>query len=85
MKRNILYFEFDNNIPFEEWVCSLSEFYQARIYKRLLKIETDGYLGDYKSVGDGVFELRFFFGSGYRVYFGFDGTDIILLLCGGDK
>jgi len=36
-------------------------------------------------VGGGVFELRFFFGAGYRVYFGEDGDTIVVLLCGGDK
>ena len=45
----------------------------------------DGNFNNYKSVGDGVFELRFFFGAGYRVYFAFDGENVILLLCGGDK
>jgi len=54
------------------------------IRKRILRIET-GNLGDCKSVGEGVFELRFFFGSGYRVYFAFDGDVVVLLLTGGDK
>jgi putative addiction module killer protein len=26
-----------------------------------------------------------FFGPGYRVYFGEEGDNIVLLLCGGDK
>ena len=42
-------------------------------------------IDNYKSVGDGIYELRFFFGAGYRVYFAFDGENVILLLCGGDK
>ncbi len=42
-----------------------------------------GNLGDYHSVGNGVFEFRFHFGAGPRVYFGFDGDELILLLCGG--
>jgi putative addiction module killer protein len=41
--------------------------------------------GDYKSVGDGVFELRFSFGAGYRVYFGEVGDTLVILLCGGSK
>lgn len=57
---------------------------ERRIRKRLLRIES-GNLGDYKSIGEGVFELRFFFGSGYRIYFGFSGETVVLLLCGGDK
>lgn len=44
-----------------------------------------GNFGDYKSIGLGLMELRFTFGSGYRVYFGFDGAKLIVLLAGGDK
>lgn len=44
-----------------------------------------GNLGDCKSIGDGVFELRISFGPGYRVYFGQDGPKVVVLLCGGDK
>ena len=45
-------------------------------------------LGNYsnvKSIGAGVFELRIFFGPGYRVYFGNDGEDVVILLGGGSK
>ena len=45
----------------------------------------DGNFGDHKGVGEGIFELRLFFGPGYRVYFAEDGDTIVLLLCGGDK
>jgi putative addiction module killer protein len=44
-----------------------------------------GNLGDFTSLGMGLFELRFFFGPGYRVYFGMQGNQWVLLLCGGDK
>ena len=38
-----------------------------------------GNLGDCEPVGDGVYELKIDFGPGYRVYFGEDGDDVILL------
>ena len=44
-----------------------------------------GNLGDYRSVGAGVIELRIHFGPGYRVYAGLQGEDLIVLLCAGDK
>lgn len=42
-------------------------------------------MGDCEPVGQGVMELRMFFGSGYRAYFAEKDNKIILLLCGGDK
>lgn len=41
--------------------------------------------GDCEPVGEGVNELRMFFGPGYRVYIGEEGNNIVVLLCGGDK
>lgn len=71
--------------PFIEWYDRIKDRGdRLRISKRLRQIEL-GSFGDSKSVGSGVYELRFFFGKGYRVYYARDGEDIILLLCGGDK
>ena len=44
-----------------------------------------GNFGDAKSVGAGVFELRFDFGPGYRVYYTERNGEIVVLLAGGDK
>jgi putative addiction module killer protein len=57
---------------------------RKRILVRVSRLQRGNY-GDYKSVGEGVSELRMFFGSGYRVYFGERGNNLIVLLCGGDK
>jgi putative addiction module killer protein len=75
----------DGRIPFLEWYYSLRDGKtQAKIDARLERVML-GNLGDYRSVGDGVFELRIKYGSGYRIYFGQIGATIVLLLCGGDK
>jgi len=38
-----------------------------------------------KSLGGGVYELKIHFGPGYRVYYGYDGPKIVVLLAGGTK
>jgi putative addiction module killer protein len=42
-----------------------------------------GNLSNAKSVGEGVLELRIDFGPGYRVDFGRDGDELIILVGGG--
>lgn len=75
----------DGRRPFDEWLDRLRDRVTlARIASRLNRVAL-GNLGDAKSVGGGVSELRLAFGSGYRIYFAQDGDRIILLLCGGDK
>lgn len=71
-------------MPFLEWLRSLEASEKEMVYERFEKIEV-GYFGDYKNLGGGVAELRIHFGPGYRIYFGRDGRDIVILLCGGDK
>ena len=44
-----------------------------------------GNLGYHKSLGNGLFELRFTLGAGYRIYFGIEENTIIILLNGGSK
>ena len=54
-----------------------------RAFRIRLNRVAEGNLGDCKPVGDGVHELRFDRGPGYRIYFGEDGDQVILL--GGGK
>ena len=44
-----------------------------------------GNTSNVKGVGRGVFELKVDFGPGYRIYFGKDGSEIVILLGGGTK
>ncbi len=71
--------------PFEEWVTSLKDPPTVRRIQARLAGVSAGNLGDVKPVGEGVSELRLKFGAGFRIYFGADGDELIILLCGGDK
>ena len=84
--RNIIIFEDGSgNEPFTKWLKSLKNMKaRSRIVQRLRMVE-QGHFGDVKSLGGGMYELRFFFGSGYRVYFGDQKQNLIVLLLGGDK
>lgn len=70
--------------PFDEWFETLETQTQIRIDVRLDRVSL-GNFGDHKSVGEGVYELRFSFGPGFRVYYGLVGKRIVLLLIGGSK
>lgn len=84
-KTIIVYRDPAGSEPFTGWLNRLRDpTTRRRILKRLMRME-HGHYGDVKPVGGGVNELRFFFGAGYRVYFGEDGGTIVVLLCGGDK
>ena len=52
---------------------------------RIRSISLTGNLGDYKPVGGSVYELRIDYGPGYRLYFTWRGSEVVLLLIGGDK
>lgn len=57
---------------------------RTRIIMRVRRAQK-GNLGDVRSVGDGVSEMRIDYGPGYRLYFVRRGSAIVILLCGGDK
>ena len=74
----------DGEDYFDRWLRRQSSDTRARVQTRIDRIELDN-LGDHKSVGKGVFELRIHSGPGYRVYFGRDGGALVILLGGGTK
>jgi putative addiction module killer protein len=56
----------------------------ARIVGRIRRMEM-GNPGDVKGIGHGILEMRIDYGPGYRIYYIYRGSQIVLLLCGGDK
>jgi putative addiction module killer protein len=66
------------------WLEKLDNKTRARINLRIVRLEYGAY-GDCKSLGNKLYELRFFFAKGYRIYFIEQDSQIIVLLCAGDK
>lgn len=71
--------------PLTQWLDALKDkTTKTRISVRIGRAE-DGNFGDHRPLGEGLFELRFHHGPGYRIYYGIERGKIILLLAGGDK
>jgi putative addiction module killer protein len=78
-------FQIQQTEVFARWLAQLRDVRaKARILARLDSVRL-GNLGDSKSVGGGVSEMRIDVGAGYRVYFTRRQRVIVILLCGGDK
>jgi putative addiction module killer protein len=82
---DILLYRKGRSTPFSEWLGSLKDARAVGIVRARLNRIRLGNFGDCRSVGAGVEELRIDFGPGYRVYYGREGSLVVVLLCGGDK
>jgi len=70
---------------FATWLEALHDMRaKGRILARLRSARL-GNLGDVRSVGGGLSEMRIHVGAGYRIYFTQREQVVLLLLCGGDK
>ena len=70
---------------FEKWLSKLKDRRtKAKVLVRLKRAEM-GNLGDYKSVGELVSEMRIFEGEGYRLYFTIRERVLVIMLAGGNK
>ena len=71
--------------PFNDWLLGLRDLRaRAQVEIRLDRVRL-GNLGDHASLGNGIFELRIFYGPGYRVYYSLEHDNVVLLLLGGTK
>ena len=84
-KEVLIYETADGKNPFEDWLIRMKDpVGRALIRKRINRVRL-GNIGQNRSLGNGVWELKIDFGPGYRVYYGEDGPRVVVLLCGGDK
>ncbi|WP_428353609.1 type II toxin-antitoxin system RelE/ParE family toxin [Methyloprofundus sp.] len=75
---------FLNKSEFDKWFSVLKDSsVKQKVLARLARIE-NGNFGDFKKVSSNLFELRFFFSSGIRIYYTIHNK-LVLLLSGGDK
>jgi len=71
--------------PFMQWINSLRDMStRIRLRRRLERVER-GALGDVQFVGEGVYEMREFFGPGWRMYYILCDSVVLMMLGGGDK
>jgi putative addiction module killer protein len=78
-------YEITSTEPFEKWLKGMKDrSTKNKVLSRLARIE-NGNFGDYKQLSSSLFELRFFFGGGIRIYYTIRNNQVVLLLVGGDK
>jgi putative addiction module killer protein len=74
-----------NTDVFAKWIDGLKDVRaRARVQVRIARL-AGGNPGDVKPVGEGVSEMRIDYVPGYRVYFTRRGTEVVVLLVGGQK
>ncbi|WP_284776950.1 type II toxin-antitoxin system RelE/ParE family toxin [Agrobacterium sp. lyk4-40-TYG-31] len=78
------YIERNGISPFGRWFAKIEARAASKVTIALTRME-QGNLSNVKTVGSGVLEYRIDYGPGYRVYFGRDGDELVILLVGGTK
>ena len=73
-----------NRSPFRKWFDGLNRDAAVKVTTALRRVEL-GNMSNVRGVGAGVFEYKIHFGNGYRIYFGKQGEEIVILLGVGTK
>jgi putative addiction module killer protein len=78
-------YELRSTKQYDKWLAKLKEnSLKLRVLARLAMAE-NGHFGDFKQISSDLFELRFFFGAGLRIYYTIQNNKIVCLLVGGNK
>jgi len=78
-------YEIKSTKQFNKWFLKLKDSVtKSRVLGRLSRVE-NGNFGDFKQISSTLFELRFFFGAGFRIYYTIQNDVVVILLVGGDK
>ena len=70
---------------FNKWFAGIKDRQTKNRILRRVDSMCIGFFGDHKTISPNLFELRLFFGPGFRVYYIILGGRAVLLLAGGDK
>jgi putative addiction module killer protein len=78
-------YEIETTEDFDSWFLKLKDkTVKTKLLSRIDRVK-NGNFGDFKPLGSNLFELRFFFGNGFRIYYTIQNRQIVFLLTGGDK
>ena len=78
-------YEIETTEIFDKWLHKLKDRQAVLAIAKRLGRASLGNFGDVAPVGDGISEMRFFLGPGYRLYYVTRNGKLIVMLCGGDK
>ena len=78
-------YEIETTRDFDKWLSKIRDKTILHRFDVRFNRVAKGNFGDVKQIDTNLLELKFFFGSGYRVYYTVRNNKIVLLLCGGDK
>ena len=82
---NLSMYNIQQTNKFSQWLIKLKDMRARIAIVRRIERAQSGNLGDVKSVGESVYEMRIDMAPGYRLYYMMRGSEMIILLVGGDK
>lgn len=81
----IMKYELHRTEHYDKWFAKLKDrTVKLKVLARLARVE-NGNFGDISQLGENLFELRFFFAGGLRIYYTIRDGIVVILLAGGDK